>query len=214
MGGNSNNNHYGMILAAGYSTRMGQCKALLPWIGGTTLLSYQVKQLLTAGITPIVVLAPHNSDLCVEELRSQQLATEHLPYIITENPQPQRGKTTSILTGLAGLPHTVESLIISAVDQPRPADVYRHLLQAHLAATDALITLPIHQQRVGHPPVFSPQLLPNLSKIHEETLGLRQILREFADYVQTIEIPHADIFLDLNTPDTYRTAIQTRLHTP
>ncbi len=138
-----------MILAAGYSTRMGQCKALLPWINGTTLLSYQVGQLVAVGITPIVVLAPHNSNLCTEELRSQQLANQQWHYIITENPQPQRGKTTSILTGLAALPHTVESLIISAVDQPRTADVYRHLLQAHLSATDALITLPIHQQRVG-----------------------------------------------------------------
>jgi len=201
--------HYGIILAAGSSTRMGTCKASLPWIGGKTLLSYQIEQFWLAGIIPIVVLAPHNLNHRMEELPDSLI--QHCRIVV--NSHPHNGKASSILVGLAALPQTIESLVISAVDQPRPAWIYQTLLQSHIAS-NALITAPVHQQRSGHPLVFSPRLLPNLTMIREDTLGLRQILQDFSDSVHTVDIPSPEILLDLNTPESYHAEFCANPNTP
>lgn len=186
---------HSIILAAGLSTRMGRCKASLPWVDGKPLLIYQLEQLTQAGISPIVVLGTHN----VSEW-TQILTT----CTVVVNPHPHQGKTSSILLGLAALPSNVNSLFISAVDQPRPAWIYQAILHAHNAHDHISITVPVCRDRRGHPPLFSHHLLPNLTTIREDTLGLRQILHEFSATVHTIDVDSTDIFLDLNTPETYQ----------
>ena len=58
---NCPNRDFAIILAAGYSTRMGVCKTTLPWHNNQTLLRYQAEQFLQANITPIIVLGSHNA---------------------------------------------------------------------------------------------------------------------------------------------------------
>ncbi len=55
------NQHFAIILAAGFSTRMGICKTTLLWHNHQTLLRYQTEQFLQAGINPVVVLGEHNA---------------------------------------------------------------------------------------------------------------------------------------------------------
>lgn len=187
--------HFAIVLAAGASTRMGTCKASLPWLNGTTLLSYQVEQLLKAGITPIVVLGPHN---CPQPIGSSKCQ-------IVINPQPELGKVSSIHRGLQVVPQNFQSLMIVAVDQPRPYWVYQSLLQSHRSATDP-ITAPTYQGRRGHPLIFSAIARSSLERLQEETLGLRQVVREFELQIQSVEFNTPDVLLDLNTPERYRAA--------
>lgn len=187
--------HFAIVLAAGASTRMGTCKASLPWLNGTTLLSYQVEQLLQAGVTPIVVLAPHNQQQ--PGARSSQIAI---------NPHPEAGKVSSIHTGLRYVPPTWHSLMVVAVDQPRPYWIYQSLLQAHNSGT-APITAPTYQGRIGHPLVFSAIVRSLLEGLQEETLGLRQVIRAFNQQIQRVEFHTPDVLLDLNTPEQYHAAL-------
>lgn len=185
-----------LILAAGFSTRMGQCKTSLPWGDRHSLLTYQIEQFLTVEVHPIVVLGQHNAD--------QQ--TQHLSdCAIAINPDASRGKVSSVLTGLDLLPTETDALFISAVDQPRPAWIYQRLLDAYRCATAlAPITAPVRGDRIGHPLLFSGQLIPELRNIREETLGLRAIVTRFSSQIQTITFETDFIFRDLNTPDRYR----------
>lgn len=187
--------YYAIVLAAGSSTRMGICKAGLPWLEGKTLLSYQIEQFLTVGITPIVVLAPHNVD------RKQNCPPE---CIVAINPCPIVGKTSSILAGLQHLPRSVEVVAISAVDQPRPCQVYQRLLQAHLAPPEAVITAPAYRGRLGHPLFFARKLLPILENLREETAGMRQVVQEFHSQIRRVEFDTPEVTVDLNTPEVYR----------
>ena len=50
-----------ILIAAGESTRMGRSKALLSW-RRETLLSYQIKCLVEAGVSKVVVVLGHNAD--------------------------------------------------------------------------------------------------------------------------------------------------------
>lgn len=191
--------HYAIVLAAGASTRMGTCKAQLAWEAGKSLLTYQIEQFLFAGIVPIVVLGLHNANCqqyCVPE------------SIVAINPSPDRGKTSSILTGLSHLPKEFGSLTISAVDQPRPSWVYQVLLQAHTQAVHQLITAPTYQGRMGHPLIFSKTLLPHLQNLDEASMGLRRVVKAFDALIHRVEFDTAEVCIDLNTPDRYQAAYQ------
>ncbi|MGP1382017.1 MAG: nucleotidyltransferase family protein [Thainema sp.] len=163
-----------IILAAGASSRMGQCKALLPWLNGSTLLSYQIAQLQQSGVHPVVVLSPQTTANCDRVLAQFQRNAQNLTCVV--NPEPARGKTSSILTGLHAIPIPWHTLIVSAVDQPRPAWFYQTLLNAHHQHT-ALITLPTFQGRSGHPVLFDATLQPELARIQEDSLGLRAVVQ-------------------------------------
>lgn len=188
------NQKFAIILAAGKSTRMGTCKTSLPWYNNQTLLQYQVTEFFKADFIPIVVLSPQNAN-------SQPTFPPETETII--NPDPSRGKTSSILTGLTLIPQDFTTLAISAVDQPRPREVYQKLHCFHLS-NKALITAPTYQNRIGHPLLFSPQILPYLNSISEATQGLRQIVKQFNSSIQKVEFNHPIVLTDLNTPEHYQ----------
>lgn len=172
---------------------MGTCKTALPWYGGTTLLTYQLQQWLSIGFTPIVVLGSHNSH------RQKDCPAN---TIVTINPVAQTGKTSSILTGLQHIPANFQVLAISAVDQPRSHEIYQPLLQAYINHSP-LLTAPTYHNKLGHPILFSPQLLTDLLNIQETTLGLRQIIQNFYSHIHKVELNTPTVLLDINTPQTY-----------
>jgi molybdenum cofactor cytidylyltransferase len=173
---------------------MGTCKAALPWGKGFTLLSYQIEQWRQARFTPLVVLSAENSPMLERHCRHA------VPLI---HSHPEAGKTSSILRGLQAMPPEVEVIAISAVDQPRPSWIYQTLVQAHIDQ-DVLVTAPTHQQRLGHPLLFSHRAMPALAGISEVSLGLRQLIRQWRSDVQTIELDTAQVLLDINTPTEYQ----------
>lgn len=191
------NGTFAIVLAAGFSTRMGTCKADLPW-QGTTLLAYQCSQFLAIGITPIVVLGTHNFH-CKNDCPDG--------CIIVINLHPEQGKISSILRGLQVLSTEFAALILSAVDQPRPTAVYKTLLQSHVYR-NASITAPTFQNKLGHPLVFAPDLLPNLLAIREETLGIRHLVQLFDRHICRVEFDASVVLLDLNTPELYQQQLQ------
>ena len=190
---NYNNKDFAIILAAGLSTRMGVCKTTLPWHNGRTLLRYQAEQFLLAGITPIVVLGSHNA------YRRSDCPPGSRVVI---NFNCKQGKASSILTGLNALPHEFSSVIISAVDQPRSTYIYQTLLQTY-KQNKSLIVAPCCRDRLGHPLLFSPQLLPNLKKIDDSTSGIRNIVSKFNSHIDKVQLATFEIFVDINHKNTY-----------
>lgn len=233
---NQSDQNWAIILAAGASQRMGTCKAGLPWGENRTLLTYQIEQFLMAGIRAIVVLRPHNANLIAnssELLRSGQttlaalergnqtplnhLERENQPppaplergeYEVRAivNPAPELGKTSSILLGLSQLPANFATVIISAVDQPRPAQIYQDLLHLAQQQPNPLIA-PSYQGKMGHPILFSQRLLPELLMISEANLGLRQVIQKYRSHISYLEASEI-VLTDLNTPAAYQTALK------
>lgn len=190
---NYRNQDFAIILAAGFSTRMGTCKTTLPW-HNRTLLSYQAEQFLLANITPIIVLGSHNAHRQTDCPDGSHVVINH---------QSDRGKTGSILIGLDALPTSFSTVIISAVDLPRPFAIYQTLLQSY-RQEKALIVAPCYRQKLGHPLLFSARLLPELKTIEESTLGLRKIVQKFYPKLKKIEFTTENILININHPHTYR----------
>ena len=68
----------GILTAAGYSSRMGSLKALLPW-KGTTLIRHQVSALRDGGCREVVVVVGYRSQDIRSELSDQEI-------VYAENP--------------------------------------------------------------------------------------------------------------------------------
>ena len=186
--------NYALIIAAGFSTRMGTCKTTLPWRDRQTLLRYQAEQFLLADITPIIVLGSHNAHRQVDCPEGS---------LVVVKAKGDRDKTSSILTGLRSIPQKFSTVTISAVDQPRSTRVYQTLLQAY-QQHQAPITAICYGNKLGHPLLFSYRLLPELDRISESKLGLREIVQKFYSNIYKVEFDSDEVLLDINDRDTYQ----------
>ena len=192
-------NAVGVLLAAGESSRMGSPKALLPW-RGTTLVEYQMNSLLQGGCDKVVVVTGKY------EVEMAPLLKDRPGIIRAYNPKFLEGKTTSIKAGIWEVPDGVHSIVLLAVDQPRPAWVIEKVLKVH---TDfgADVTSPGYDGHGGHPLVFDAQLRPELAAITEEDEGVRAIFRKPDIDHHRVKFDSAVVRLDINTPEAYEKAL-------
>lgn len=185
-----------ILLAAGESARMGRPKPLLPW-GGVTLIEYQVRELLAAGVDDLVVVLGHAAD----EVRSYVPAEAR----VVVNEAYREGRASSLRAGAAALAEDADPIVVLSVDQPRPRDVIETLLAAH-RENAAAITVPIAQGRRGHPVVLSGSLLPELREASEESQGLRGVTAAHEEELREAELTSPAVLLDINTPEQYEEA--------
>ena len=185
-----------ILLAAGESRRMGRSKPLLEW-QGTTLIEYQVAQLREAGIPDIVAVLGYDAD------EIAPLVTAAGGRVVV-NQGWREGRASSLCAG-ADAVDDAGPIVVLSVDQPRPAEVTRHLLDHH-ARTSALITVPTHAGHRGHPVVLDGTLLAELRAVDEESEGLRAVIARRADDVREVPFDSPAVLLDLNTPKDYETA--------
>jgi molybdenum cofactor cytidylyltransferase len=191
----------GVLLAAGESTRMGTTKALLPWMG-TTLIDYQIRTMLQASISTIVIVLGHDAERVGAAIAPLQ---EGLHTIV--NPGYREGRAGSIRTGVQILPPAVTDILIHSVDQPRSARTLISLVQSHLGGRH-LITVPAYGGCRGHPPVISTVLLPDLLTLTEKGEGLRGFMRRHAAIIAQADLREPEILINLNTPSQYRQALR------
>ncbi len=194
-----NYNAVGILLAAGESSRMGRPKALLPW-RGTTLVEYQMNSLLRGGCDKVIVVTgKYDAEMA-------PLLKDRPGIVRAYNPRYMEGKTTSIKTGIRELPDGIHSIVLLAVDQPRPAWVIEKVLRTH---TDfgADVTSPGYDGHGGHPLVFDAQLRPELAAITEEGRGVRAIFNKPDIDHHRITFETAIVRLDINTPEAYENAL-------
>lgn len=186
---------HAIILAAGESSRMGRDKAALPWLDGSLLLPWLVKTLGDAGWDPIAVVSP----------KTEPFWRERLPHMVLRlNPTPGKGKTTSVIIGLRALPENTGPFLITAVDQPRPPELYRLLATA---ASDSHIVMPDNNGHRGHPIVFPGRFLKQLVSLEEDTLGLRGFLDGHRAETSLLPCPTEWLRWDFNTPGAYEEAL-------
>ena len=190
-----------IVLAAGYSSRMGCFKPLLP-IGGTTVLERVIALFRVEGVPDIrVVLGYRAKDL------TSLLNEAEVPFVLNE--EFAAGMFSSILKGFESLRQSsVDLFFLLPVDIPlvRPWTL-RRLLRAFSPGITKVL-YPSFLGKRGHPPLMAMEVADQITRM-EGAGCLRGALQRFEAQAIQVEVPDENILSDMDTP-LYCRRLQTR----
>ena len=184
----------GLIVAAGYSSRMGTFKPLLP-LGETTVIEAAVDSLLLGGVTDIRVIVGHRAAEVVPVL-------ERLPVSIIENPNYAAGMFSSVVTGLSQFAGEAEAFMLLPGDTPliRRSSI-KDLMKAY-RQTGAAVVYPVFNGHRGHPPLISAKCFPAILS-GDGVGGLRTILEQFAADSAEVAVADQGVIMDIDIREDY-----------
>ncbi len=183
-----------LILAAGYSTRLGTLKPLLP-LGRATIIEEAVQRFRTAGVDDIRVVTGYRA----EELSP---ALKKLGVREIFNPNYDQGMFASVGAGVRSLEPGIAAFFLLPVDIPlvKPGTI-KALLQTYRHG-GARIIYPRFQGLRGHPPLIASAWVADLPPDWEG--GLRAFLTRHDDEALDLEVMDEAVLLDCDTPEDYR----------
>ncbi len=183
-----------LILAAGYSGRMGVPKIFLPFDEHRTFLEKITLEYLTFGCSPVGIVMNAKNLVIYEKMHF-----EHKDKIRTVlNPAPEKERFFSLQTGLKALNPT-GAVFLHNVDNPF---LEQQLLQALVEVSKAhAYVFPMYHGKGGHPILLSQEIVKALI----ETQDYNQNLKVFLQSYSKINVPVNDpkILANINSPEEY-----------
>jgi len=181
-----------IVLAAGESSRFGQCKQLM-LLGEKTILEHVLDALAQSAVdNVIVVLGAHANDIKkrVQFVREQ----------IVVNPNYAQGMSSSIRSGVRALDARCEAALMVLGDQPfvtpqtldRIIDEYRR--------TKAPIVIPTYRGARGNPVIVDHSVFPRMMELSGD-VGFRSLFKELP--VVKFPVEDVGIVTDIDTQDDF-----------
>jgi len=154
----------GLVVAAGYGTRIGRPKATLE-CGGKPLVEKAALTLLAAGCNGVVaVVGP--------DWKYWRFKRDIFEYIVT-NSEPKSGQGSSVLLGANAAVNT-ETMVILPVDSALVGTkTVKRLIEIAAENPDKIVK-PVYNGRGGHPMIIPARMLLSNSEILLEK-GLRAL---------------------------------------
>jgi len=184
-----------IVLAAGYSSRMGAFKPLLPF-GERTLVDHVVTNLRAASVERIHVVTGFEAESLAPELARLGVTRAH-------NPEFAAGMYSSIRAGVASLPADVDAFLLAPVDVPllRPSTITRILRAA--ATRDSAIIYPTFRCKRGHPPLVRRALFAEILDSDDDG-GLQALLARHESEASEVAVFDWGCLVDMDRRDDYR----------
>ena len=185
-----------IILAAGEGKRIGATKALLNW-GNEKLINYQINSLSHKSISEKIVVVGSESEKVKKSISQGKIK-------IAENNDYLSGKTSSIKKGISYIGNDQNDILLMAVDQPRTEDLINKVIDFHITnPLSKKISVPYKEGHGGHPIIFSNLFLDDLSKIKEESFGIREIIKNNSESIIRFKTTDFSSNIDINTSEDY-----------
>jgi len=185
----------GIIVAAGYSSRMGVFKPLLP-LGEKTVIETAVNSLRQGGIQDIRVVTGYQGEKIHAVLAG-------FTGQVLDNPLYPEGMFSSILAGIRSVEPDAEAFLLLPGDNPL---IRRHSIKEILKVyrkTGAAVVYPVFNGKRGHPPLISAKCFPAILQ-SDGAGGLRAVLDRFEADSAEAEVVDEGILMDIDTIDDYR----------
>lgn len=184
-----------LILAAGLSSRMGLEKYALEYSSGVTFLEQIVAQYHQFGCNKIVVVVNPKGKNLIGQIKLR-LPVE---VVIAVNAFPERGRFSSIKTGLMNLPDE-DYVFIQNVDNPEITIDLLSALQNNLNEAD--YTFPNFNGKGGHPVLISNKIVKALINEKADDLNLKHFLSRHKK--KETEVDDPAVLLNINTAEEYQ----------
>lgn len=181
-----------VILAAGYSSRMGGFKPLMQ-LGGMSLLCHCAERFKAAGITDITVVTGHRREAVEAESTRLNVKTVH-------NPDYDHGMLSSVCSAVHHL-HHLDGFFLLPVDIPL---VYPATLTRLIRSFDGhSVRIPIFCGEEGHPPLIPTSIIPAILEHGSRGSqgGLRAVLAVHPGL--TVPVWDRGVLMDGDTPEDF-----------
>lgn len=181
---------FGVLLAAGTSSRWPDGPKLLTEIEGRSLLRRACEALANCRVVDSVVVLGADADRLEPECRAAGLRTVH-------NPDFACGQSTSLRVGVRAAPDDVAGFLLTVADQPL-------LTTAHLDRIIAAgersgrVTCVRGTSRRGAPAWFPVSMRVELASV-EGDRGARDLIAAAGDDVEQVDLPESALF-DIDRP--------------
>jgi broad specificity phosphatase PhoE/CTP:molybdopterin cytidylyltransferase MocA len=189
----------GIILAAGYSSRMGAFKPLLP-LGDSSVIVHQIRTMKQLPLDEILVVIGHQAEQMIPVLKQ-----EGVPFIL--NKDYEKGMFSSIQAGLRAVEAGNSGCFLALVDSPFvPATVFQDVLAMHKEHPFSLI-VPCYRGKKGHPLFIPSSLFPEILS-HSGEGGLKFITDRHNDDMIRLEVDSESVVMDMDTRQDYEELLQ------
>ena len=195
-----------LVLAAGYSSRMGEFKPLLE-VGGKSLLEHAISLFRNTEAEEIVTVVGHRAEELIPVIKRAGSR-----YMVNRN--YQEGMFSSIQKGVLELQGRCDIFFLLPVDIPGVRSrTLRQLKDAFNSKPSSLVCYPEFHSRRGHPPLIAASLIGDILSYTGEG-GMRGVLTRYDE--QAVHVPVTDPFvrLDVDTKaDLFRLHIEMENYT-
>lgn len=188
---------FGLIPAAGLSTRMHDYKMTLP-CKSRTVIETTTASLLDAGVERVVIVLGHRAD----EVRKALLDFGDKVLFVYNEEYASSDMMHSIQCGCSEMP-PCDAFFLLPGDMPMVSEKTIHALQmAYISEPKAKVIFPTIQGRRKHPPLISSELIPKILAFRGEG-GLRALWETMEDGILAVPVTDMGIQVDLDTKEDY-----------
>ncbi len=183
-----------VIMASGFSRRMGKNKLLLKH-KGKTFIENTVDKVLECGFDKIILVTSHKE---VEQIFESCIRSSN-DFLIVTNKNPASGLSESIKTGLKEL-REYDVCMFFTGDQPGlTQETIKRILDK---AGKNKIIIPKYTGKNGMPTVFGSDFFGELMKLEGDSGG-KQIMNSYKESIEYVEINDPLEGFDIDTREDY-----------
>jgi molybdenum cofactor cytidylyltransferase len=179
----------GVILAAGFSRRMGRPKLLVP-LGGRPILSLVVDAFEKSRLDELLVVTNNP--------RGEEWATvKRSRFRLLVNLDSREGMSTSLKLALGAVEG--QAAVIGMGDQPLLLPSTIDKVIAEYQSTGGRIVVPVYRGQRGNPVLFDRSIFPQIMDISGD-VGAKSVVLKNLDLVHEVNVNDEGILLDIDTP--------------
>ena len=218
-----------IVLAAGLSRRMGEVNKLLLPFGKKTILETTLDNILSSDIEVVLIVIGHEAQQ-VKKVLDDYLRRNtgfRRKFFVVENPNFEKGMTTSIQAGVRAsqnisptLPHSQPSTthnsqlstlnyMVCLSDMPlisaNEFSFLKNQFEEILKQDEKAIVQPIFKEKRGNPTIFSSFYKNDILNLMdtEGSEGCKPIVQAHKNHVYLVEMPTPSILKDIDNEEEY-----------
>lgn len=179
-----------IIMASGFSNRMGTNKLLLPY-KGKVFIEHVLDKVKACNFYSTVIIAKSPEVIDIGKKRGIK---------VIHNENAEKGQSESIKLGIANSPDSMGYAFFTA-DQPLIDIETIKLLMNSFYKEDSII-IPIFKEKRGTPTIFPKRFRNDLLALEGDTGG-RNVINKNMNAVKFIEVKNECVLWDIDTQEDY-----------